>query len=78
MQNPLTEVRDERELSKVWAESDLSYVRVVEDLVELLVDKGVIGFDELPPLVQEKTRNRQEARKTMARILAEDNESFSF
>jgi len=49
--------------------SDLSLVRVVEDLVELLVDKGLILFTELPPAAQRKVLQRQDLRSVRSRSL---------
>ncbi len=44
------------------ASSDLELVRVIEDLVDLLVDKGVILFTELPESAQKKVLARQQLR----------------
>lgn len=44
-------------------QSDLDLVRVVEDLVELLVEKNLINFTELPPAAQEKLLGRKRARE---------------
>ncbi len=48
-----------------WVESDLALVRVVEDLVEVLVDKGVFMFNELPQGAQKKLNTRRGRRKEM-------------
>ncbi|GAB3280539.1 tryptophan synthase subunit beta like protein [Parahaliea aestuarii] len=45
--------------------SDLDMVRVLEDLVELLVQKGVILFTELPESAQEKVLRRQSLRSDL-------------
>ena len=42
--------------------TDQDFVRVLEDVVELLVDKGVILFTELPDSAQEKMLYRQRLR----------------
>jgi hypothetical protein len=49
--------------------TDLDFVRVLEDLVELLVGKGVILFTELPESAQEKMIFRQRLRSRMAGAL---------
>lgn len=49
--------------------SDLRLVRVVEDLVELLVDKGVILFTELPAEAQRKVLQRQDLRSRRSQAL---------
>ena len=48
-----------------WVESDLALVRVVEDLVEVLVDKGVFMYNELPGGAQKKLNSRRGRRKEM-------------
>ncbi|MAO57452.1 MAG: hypothetical protein CMM61_17390 [Rhodospirillaceae bacterium] len=48
-----------------WVESDLALVRVVEDVVEVLIDKGVFMFNELPAGAQKKLNTRRGRRKEM-------------
>lgn len=45
--------------------SDLALVRVIEDLVDLLVDKGVILFTDLPAPAQEKLLERGRLRRSL-------------
>ncbi|TDG15251.1 tryptophan synthase subunit beta like protein [Seongchinamella unica] len=45
--------------------TDQDFVRVLEDVVELLIDKGVILFTELPDSAQEKIMRRQKLRSEM-------------
>lgn len=42
--------------------SDLDMIRVVEDVVELLIEKGVILFTEMPEEAQHKILRRQQLR----------------
>lgn len=42
--------------------SDLDLIRVLEDVVELLIAKGVILFTELPGTAQQKILRRQRLR----------------
>lgn len=46
--------------------SDLDFVRVLEDLVELLISKGVILFTELPESAREKMLARQRLRSEIS------------
>lgn len=46
-------------------QSDLDLVRVVEDLIELMVDKDLILFTELPTVAQEKLLGRKRARESL-------------
>ncbi|WP_275289381.1 tryptophan synthase subunit beta like protein [Halomonas elongata] len=45
--------------------SDLAFVRVLEDVIQLLMDKGVISFVELPEAAQEKVLERQRLRRRL-------------
>ncbi|MCR9103646.1 MAG: tryptophan synthase subunit beta like protein [Gammaproteobacteria bacterium] len=49
--------------------SDQDFVRVLEDLVDLLIDKGVILFTELPDSAQEKIMKRQRLRSQLSSAL---------
>lgn len=53
-------------LSSEWAESDLALARVLEDVVDLLIDKGVFMFTELPEGAQKKLMARRGRRKEFA------------
>lgn len=43
--------------------SDAELVRVVEDLTNLMIDKGMIQFTELPMAAQRKLLNRRQLRR---------------
>ncbi len=51
------------------SESDADLARVTEDLVNLLVQKGVILFTDLPPAAQAKLLARQQTRVNLANSL---------
>lgn len=42
---------------------DLEFVRVIEDLIEILMARQVILFTDLPPKVQEKLSRRRQVRE---------------
>ncbi|MEB4676480.1 tryptophan synthase subunit beta [Enterobacteriaceae bacterium G50] len=46
-------------------QSDLDMVRVLEDLIEVLMSKGVISITDLPPAAQNKLLSRAQARQTL-------------
>ena len=46
-------------------ESDLEVVRVLDDLIDVLVQKGVIRFTDLPLLAQRKLVTRRQAREDL-------------
>lgn len=48
--------------SAYFQASDLAFVRVLEDVIELLMDKGVISFTDLPEPAREKVMERQSLR----------------
>ncbi len=50
-------------LSQLLILSDTSIVRVLEDLVDLLIDKKVILFTDLPSAAQEKLSGRKQIRR---------------
>ncbi|MFC0269195.1 hypothetical protein [Kushneria aurantia] len=43
--------------------SDLAFVRVVEDLLEVLLSKGVISFTDLPEAARNKVMERKSLRR---------------
>jgi hypothetical protein len=55
-------------LRQLLAESDLRMVRLVDDLVDLLIDKGVIKFTDLPQAAGEKYMQRQATRKQLQAV----------
>jgi len=58
---------------QVLAESDLKMIRLVDDLIDLMIDKDVIKFTDLPPAAGEKYLQRQVARKRLQIIVGEDD-----
>jgi hypothetical protein len=47
------------------ARTDLGLIRVVEDLIETLMDKNVLRFTDLPEAAQHKLMQRRSLRKSM-------------
>jgi hypothetical protein len=45
--------------------TDQGFIRVLEDVVELLIEKGVILFTDLPESAQEKVMLRQQLRSEL-------------
>ncbi len=41
---------------------DLEFIRVIEDVIDLLVDRNIIMFTDLPGAVQQKLNMRRSAR----------------
>ena len=55
--------------SSALSATDQNFIRVLEDVVELLVKKSVILFTELPGSAQEKIMQRQELRSKLPEAL---------
>ncbi len=62
-----------------WMEADLALARVTEDLVDLLIGKGVINFTELHEGAQMKLLKRQGLRSELsyaAKLFSSDDDNF--
>jgi hypothetical protein len=46
--------------------SDISFIRVLEDLIDLLIHKKIILFTELPEEAQKKISERKRVRKKIS------------
>lgn len=57
------------------ATSDLALARVLEDLVDLLVDKSVIRFTDLPEAAQKKLTERRSVRASMLKLNLLDSDN---
>lgn len=56
-------------------QSDTELVRVLEDVINLLSEKGIIQFTDLPKAAQDKLLNRQSLRQNHRSLhLLSDNE----
>lgn len=51
-----------------WVQSDLALARVLEDLIELLIDKKVIMFTDFPAGAQKKLLERRGLRKEFSYV----------
>jgi len=52
-------------IRQLLSESDLRMVRLVDDLIDLLIEKAVIKFTDLPAAAGEKYLHRQIARRRL-------------
>ncbi|GAB6053041.1 hypothetical protein JCM17960_18610 [Magnetospira thiophila] len=48
-----------------WVSSDLALARVLEDLIDVLLERHVITFSDLPPAAQQKLITRRGLRKEL-------------
>ena len=51
--------------NKIMQAADADFIRVLEDVIDLLIDKQVIQFTELPNPVQNKLLNRRRYREQL-------------
>ena len=54
----------------VLAESDAGLARVTEDLIDILISRGVIQFTDFPPGAQAKLLERRQTRATLSKRLS--------
>lgn len=52
--------------SKALSDTDTSLVRVLEDLIDVLITRGVIQFTDLPEAAQAKLLERRETRASLS------------
>lgn len=65
------------QLREVLVASDLSFVRVLEDLISALLDKNVIMLTDLPEAAQKKILQRKDIRgylKDLGGLIADERE----
>ncbi len=65
---------------KDMLESDLGLARVLEDLIDLLIDKGAFRFTDLPDAAQKKLLSRRGLRKEFAYVetlFASEDDEYS-
>ncbi|PYY68296.1 tryptophan synthase subunit beta [Pseudomonas jessenii] len=62
---------------KQLKQSDFEMIRVLDDLIQVLTQKGVIRVTDLPPAAQAKLMDRTQAREALGGLsqLIDENES---
>ncbi len=66
-----------KELQEVLVASDLSFVRVLEDLISVLLDKEILMLTDLPEAAQEKILERKHIRRKisdLSRLVVDEDE----
>ena len=66
-------------LSDEWVQSDLALARVLEDLIEVLMEKKLILLTDFPEGAQQKLRERRGLRKELSYVeglFGEDEADF--
>ena len=68
VQTYLEQLRRISAAKDLLSSSDAETVRVIEDLIEVLVDRRLIMLTDLPVPAQQKIINRQSTRQTLNRL----------
>lgn len=80
MREFLARNEDEELKNQILEDADADFIRVLEDLIELLINKEVLQFTELPTPVQEKLLSRrwyrEHASQEQTTILMDDTEGL--
>lgn len=58
----------ERRAQRELMESDLGLIRVIEDLIDILIERGTIMFNDFPEPVQKKLMGRRGLRKEFSYV----------
>jgi hypothetical protein len=53
-------------MDRILEEQDREFTRVLEDLIEVLIDQGVISLEMFPPKAAEKFEQRRHMRMMQA------------
>lgn len=70
MTNPSTPPSSgDEETRRSLSESDAGLARVTEDLIDILITRGVIQFTDFPPGAQAKLLQRRQTRATLSQRL---------
>ena len=64
----LVPARAQKEIHERLAESDVEFVRVLEDLIATLIEKRVILLTDLPVAAQQKLAARRDMRHRLASL----------
>lgn len=65
--HPVPQLLDESHQS--LADSDAGLARVTEDLIDILITRGLIQFTDFPPAAQAKLLQRRQTRETLDKRL---------
>lgn len=65
--------------SAPFRESDIQLARVLEDLISILIDRGMLRFTDFPPAAQKRLNYRQSMRKkNRLSGIVDDNSDFIY
>jgi len=67
---------DSRDPRAALRASDLEVIRVLEDLIEILIARGVIQFTDLPDAAQDKLLGRKNLRQSGGYTLSDEDDAL--
>ncbi len=71
-------MNDPADAPNLLSESDTGLARVLEDLIDVLITRGLIQFTDLPEAAQAKLLERRQTRASMSNrldLLPDENDS---
>lgn len=71
--------KDDKDIKQQLSSSDLEFVRVLEDLIEVLISNGTIRLTDLPPQALAKLNERKRTRKQLKKsldLIGDDDEDL--
>ena len=74
-------LRDVSSKSQLLSQTDAGLARVLEDLIDVLINRGLIQFTDLPEAAQAKLLDRRQTRASMVNrleLLPDDTDSLRF
>jgi small nuclear ribonucleoprotein (snRNP)-like protein len=72
----IKQAANNQDVKTVLSSSDVALVRVLEDLINTLIDKNIIQFTDLPLAAQAKLANREKIRghlMSLDNLMADDD-----
>lgn len=68
-EDPVPPQQADQKGQRELADSDSGLARVTEDLIDILILRGLIQFTDFPPAAQAKLLSRRQTRATLSRRL---------
>jgi hypothetical protein len=72
----IEELIGQEKVDNILRDSDLSFVRVLEDVIDLLIERSVIRFTDLPLPAQTKLLQRRDRRRRQQGLQLLDGEDL--
>lgn len=74
---PLEKKDNNEQINRLLNQSDADFIRVLEDLIDVLLDKHILLLTDLPEAAQQKLLKRKKMRaKHIQSILSEEDDDI--